>query len=105
MQGKVYVGYYPQEKLFGFSDVSRIVRFFALRPQIQERLTAQIADSLATLLGHEEVAVAIKAHQACMSMRGSEDTHSSTTTHVLRGSFQTNPLSQQEFFAALRNAR
>lgn len=101
MHGKAYVAYIPQGKLIGLSKIPRIVRYFAKRPQVQERLTAQIADSLSLLLGHENVAVSLLAEHFCVIARGIEDEHSHTITNELRGDFFTNPLLRREFFEAV----
>lgn len=101
MHGVVYVAYVPNKKLIGLSKIPRIVKFFASRPQVQERLTAQIADSLATLLETEDVAVSINAQHFCVIARGIENTNSHTITNVLRGSFDTDPELRREFFESI----
>lgn len=101
MIGTAYVAYIPNGKLIGLSKIPRIVRFFACRPQVQERLTSQIADSLAILLGTENVAVSMSAKHFCIIARGIEDTESVTVTNVLRGDFDTNEAIRREFFEAI----
>lgn len=103
MSGFVYVAYVPNHKIIGISKLPRIVRYFANRPQLQERLTAQIADSLAILLESEDVAVSVSANHQCVMARGVQDENNHTTTFVLRGQFKTNEGIRQEFFEALRN--
>lgn len=98
MQGVAYVGYIPNKKLIGLSKIPRIVRYFARRPQLQERLTAQIADCLSLLLDTEDVAVTISATHYCVLARGIEDEHSRTDTNVLRGAFYNDPSRRREFF-------
>lgn len=101
MNGTAFVAYLPNDKLIGLSKIPRLVRFFARRPQLQERLTAQIADSLAILLETEHVAVSIVAQHFCIIARGIEDTESRTITNVLRGDFDTNIEMRREFFEAI----
>lgn len=97
MMGTAYIGYVPNQKLLGLSKFARVVRYFASRPQLQERLNAQIADALAQLLQTENVAVMLNASHLCMVARGVEDHASMATTHVLRGRFQENALLRQAF--------
>lgn len=101
MNGTAYVAYIPNGKLIGLSKIPRIVRFFACRPQVQERLTAQIADSLAILLDTEDVAVSLKAQHFCIIARGIEDTESHAITNVLRGNFDNDPSLRKEFFESI----
>ncbi|NGX43012.1 MAG: GTP cyclohydrolase 1 [Chlamydiae bacterium] len=103
MSGVAYVAYLPKEKLIGLSKIPRIVKFFARRPQIQERLTVQIADSLATLLETEDVAVSITAEHFCVAARGIEDQNGHTTTNTFRGQFDSVSSLRQEFFEAINN--
>lgn len=101
MNGTAFVAYIPNGKLIGLSKIPRIVRFFACRPQVQERLTAQIADSLAMLLETNDVAVSLTAQHFCIIARGIEDTESRTTTNVLRGAFGDDDAIRREFFEAI----
>lgn len=101
MSGTAYVAYLPNDKLLGLSKIPRIVRFFSKRPQIQERLTAQIADSLALILGTDNVAVSITAQHFCVIARGIEDECGHTITNVLRGEFDTNDALRREFFEGI----
>lgn len=101
MEGTAYVAYIPNGRLIGLSKIPRIVRFFARRPQIQERLTAQIADSLASLLNTESVAVSLSAQHHCMVARGVENESSHAITNVLRGDFDTEMVVRKEFFDAI----
>lgn len=103
MDGTAHVAYIPDGRLIGLSKIPRIVRFFAKRPQVQERLTAQIADSLAILLNSDNVAVSITAKHYCVIARGVEDESSHTTTNVLRGQFNTNVSLRKEFFEGIRS--
>lgn len=99
--GTAYIAYIPKDKVIGLSKIPRLVKFFSQRPQIQERLTAQIADSLSTLLGTENVAVSISAQHYCMISRGIEDAASWTTTNVLKGDFETDVHTREQFFEAI----
>lgn len=101
MNGTAYVAYIPNGKLIGLSKIPRIVRFFACRPQVQERLTAQVADSLSILLETQSIAVSLTAQHFCIVARGIEDTESRTTTNVLRGEFDHNDVTRREFFEAI----
>ncbi|MFT4552828.1 MAG: GTP cyclohydrolase I [Chlamydiales bacterium] len=101
-QGKAHVAYIPNGHVIGLSKINRIVNYFAKRPQIQERLTAQIADSLATILQTENVAVSLTAKHACVSSRGIQDQSSMTTTNFLRGHFKNAEHLRKEFFEGIR---
>ncbi len=102
--GTAYVAYIPRKKLIGLSKIPRIMKFFAKRPQLQERLGAQVADCLSTLLETPSVAVSITAQHYCMIARGIEDFTSHTTTNVLKGEFRDNPEMQKQFFEAINRA-
>lgn len=101
MNGTAYIAYLPDKKLIGLSKIPRIVRFFSRRPQVQERLTAQIADSMAILLNTDDIAVSIAAYHYCVIARGIEDALSHTITNVLRGQFDTNADLRREFFEGI----
>lgn len=99
--GFAHVAYVPGDKLIGISKIPRIVRFFAARPQLQERLTAQIADCLALLLGINDVAVSIHARHYCVIARGIQDQNSQMITNVLRGKFNGDEILRREFFEGI----
>lgn len=99
--GTACVAYLPKNKLIGLSKIPRIVRFFAKRPQVQERLSAQIADCLSQILDTEDVAVTITSQHYCIAARGIEDESGYCTTQVLRGQFDSDPQRRQEFFDAV----
>ena len=80
--GKAHVAYISSGKVIGLSKLNRIVEYFCKRPQVQERLTMQIAGELKRVLETDDVAVIIDAKHLCVSTRGVRDTHSSTD-HVL----------------------
>ena len=102
MVGKAYVAYLPNKKLIGLSKIPRIVRYFSRRPQIQERLTAQIADSLSLLLDTEDVAVVTQATHYCVLARGVEDEQNHTTTQVLKGCFSSEEMWQRNLFDQIK---
>ncbi len=85
--GKVHVAYLSNGHVLGLSKIHRIVRHFARRPQVQERLTIQIADYLMKVLNTEHVAVIVDAEHLCVSSRGIEDHTSSTITSSFKGKF------------------
>lgn len=98
MSGFAYVAYLPGNRLIGISKIHRLVRYFAARPQLQERLTAQIADSLAILLQTDNVAISVNARHYCVIARGIQDENSHTITNVLRGQFSREETLRREFF-------
>lgn len=98
MIGTADVAYIPHGRIIGLSKINRIVRYFAKRPQLQERLTHQIHDSLKAILGTEDLAVSIKAKHYCVAIRGVEDKASSTETYALSGKLKSDKQLRQEFF-------
>ncbi len=86
--GKAHVAYISSGKVIGLSKLNRIVQFFAKRPQVQERLTVQIAEELKRVLESDDVAVYIEATHLCVSSRGIQDINSSTVTASYSGKFQ-----------------
>ena len=86
--GKAHVAYISNGKVIGLSKINRIVDFFARRPQVQERLTVQIAEELKKVLQTEDVAVAITADHMCVTLRGIKDQDSSTYTSSFHGKFK-----------------
>ncbi|WP_153912729.1 GTP cyclohydrolase I FolE [Shewanella sp. TC10] len=99
IDGLADVAYIPKKKIIGLSKLNRLVRFFAQRPQVQERLTQQVLVALQTLLETDDVAVSINATHYCVKSRGVMDTQSHTTTSALGGCFKNNPASRAEFFS------
>ncbi|CAK3644283.1 MULTISPECIES: GTP cyclohydrolase I FolE [Vibrio] len=97
IDGLAEVAYIPETKILGLSKINRIVRFFAQRPQVQERLTQQILVAIQTLVETENVAVTIKATHYCVKSRGVMDANSETSTTALGGIFKTNPQTRAEF--------
>jgi GTP cyclohydrolase I len=102
IQGFATVAYIPSKKVIGLSKINRVVDYFSKRPQVQERLTKQIADCLQKVLQTDDVAVHINAKHFCVISRGVEDLHSSTTTCDLRGEFKTSADTRSEFLAHAR---
>lgn len=86
--GKAHVAYISRGRVIGLSKINRVVEYFAKRPQVQERLTVQIAHYLKDALQTEDVAVLVDAKHLCVSSRGVEDTTSSTITATYLGRFQ-----------------
>ena len=87
--GKAHVAYISSGKVIGLSKLNRIVQYYAKRPQVQERLTNQIAEDLKRILGTENVAVIIDAKHLCVSSRGIKDESSATVTSYYGGKFNT----------------
>lgn len=98
--GKAHVAYKPNGKVAGLSKLNRIVQYYAKRPQVQERLTLQIAEELKNSLSTEDVAVCIEATHLCVSSRGVQDITSSTTSSSYHGIFQQDRY-RQEFLVYL----
>jgi GTP cyclohydrolase I len=97
--GVAHVGYLPGERILGLSKLARIVEHFACRPQVQERLTKQVADWLSDQLDPKGVGVVIEAEHSCMTLRGVQAAGSSTVTSTLLGALREDARSRQEFFA------
>ncbi|MBW7847000.1 MAG: GTP cyclohydrolase I FolE [Bacteroidales bacterium] len=98
--GKVHVAYFPGKKVIGLSKINRIVQYYAKRPQVQERLTEQIAQALKDIFKHNNVAVVIEADHLCVASRGIKDTESSTITASFSGEFEKETV-KQEFLSHL----
>ncbi len=97
--GRASVAYIPGERIVGLSKIARVVRILSSRPQVQERLTNQIADSIERVLNPRGVAVRVECAHMCMSLRGIKDSDSTMVTTVTRGLFRTNPSTRAEFLA------
>jgi GTP cyclohydrolase IA len=93
--GKAHVAYFATGKVVGLSKLNRIVQYYARRPQVQERLTEQIADELKNMLDTQDVAVVMDADHLCVASRGVRDTSSSTITASYHGKFK-DPMIRQE---------
>jgi GTP cyclohydrolase I len=97
--GVAHVGYLPGERIVGLSKLARLVEHFAARPQIQERLTKQVAECLATRLRAQGVGVVLEAEHSCMTLRGVRAHGAKTVTSALLGTLRADPRSRAEFFA------
>ncbi|QGZ89092.1 GTP cyclohydrolase I FolE [Microcystis aeruginosa] len=102
--GRAHVAYIPNGKVIGLSKIARICEMYARRLQVQERLTAQIADALLGLLQPQGVAVVIEATHMCMVMRGVEKPGSWTSTSAVRGIFADSAKTRQEFMSLIRHS-
>lgn len=102
--GKAHIAYMPHSKVIGLSKINRLVQYYAKRPQVQERLTMQIADALKAILGHEDVALVIEADHLCVASRGIKDTNSVTVTAVYSGGFEAEK-PKQEFLSYIYNRK
>ena len=100
--GKAHVGYFSSGKVIGLSKINRIVQYYSKRPQVQERLTVQIANAMKDALKTEDVAVVIDATHLCVSSRGVGDTSSTTGTAHFSGKF-TEQRTRQEFLDFINN--
>jgi len=98
--GKAHIAYISAGKVVGLSKINRIVQYYAKRPQVQERMTIQIANAMKEALDTDDVAVVINADHLCVSSRGVQDVSSSTTTAEFCGKFE-NQSTRQEFFKYL----
>jgi GTP cyclohydrolase I len=96
--GKAHVAYIPNDdgRVIGLSKFARLVDGYARRPQVQERLTSQVADALQASLGPKGVMVVVEAEHLCMSMRGVRKAGSTTVTSAVRGLFRTNVSTREE---------
>jgi len=101
--GHAHVGYISSGKVIGLSKINRLVDYFSRRPQVQERLTNQILESLKEALETEDVIVVIEAKHHCVSSRGIEDPHSSTTTLGYSGAFEDTD-TRNEFMRLITNS-
>jgi len=105
--GVAHVGYIPNEKgqITGLSKLARLVDLYARRPQVQERMTSQIADGLMSVLEPNGVIVVIEAEHLCMSMRGVRKPGAKTVTSAVRGSFRDNTGTRAEAMSLLVGRR
>jgi GTP cyclohydrolase IA len=103
--GLAHVGYIPSGRVVGASKIGRVVEILAKRPQLQERLTTQIANTIVSVLEPKGVAVIIQAEHLCMTMRGVKKPGSNIITSAMRGLFQKNPLTRSEFLSLVQGSR
>jgi len=100
--GRAHVGYVPDGRIVGASKIARLVDILARRPQVQERLTSQIADCLMEGLRPQGVAVVVEAEHLCLSMRGVKKPGTVMVTSALRGVFRRRGVTRAEFLSLLR---
>ena len=100
--GMVHIGYIPKGRVVGASKLGRVVEILAKRPQLQERLTTQIADTIVEALQPQGVAVVIEAEHLCMTMRGVKKPGSNIVTSAMRGSFRTRAVTRAEFLSLIK---
>lgn len=101
--GKAHIAYIPGEKVLGLSKLNRITQYFAQRPQVQERLTQQIANAIAFITDSQDVMVVVEAAHTCVSQRGIKDTNSTTVTACCLGTFgEHNSELRKEVMANIR---
>jgi GTP cyclohydrolase IA len=101
--GTAHVGYIPAGRIVGLSKLARVVEGFARRPQLQERLTSQIADAIDDTLKPRGVGVIIEAQHFCMIVRGVKKPGSTMVTSAMRGLFRSNPPTRAEFLSFVRD--
>ena len=103
--GKVHIGYLPSNRVVGISKLARVVEVFAKRMQIQERLTAQIGDTIQEVLQPRGVGVVIEAAHQCMTTRGVRKPGVSMVSSHMLGSFRDDPTTRQEFLSIIGDSR
>jgi GTP cyclohydrolase I len=102
-QGRAHVGYLPDRRVVGISKLARVVRGFSRRLQIQEKLTAEIAEAICDVLQPKGVGVVVTAEHSCMTMRGVNTPGSKLTTSTLLGVVRDDPRTRNEFLEYVRN--
>lgn len=103
--GHAHIAYIPQGRVVGVSKLARLVEGYARRPQVQERLTSEIADALMDALQPDGCGVVIEATHTCMTIRGIQKPGSTMITSAVRGGFRRRPETRAEFFAIVRGGR
>jgi GTP cyclohydrolase I len=103
--GHAHVGYIPKGRVVGLSKLARLVEGYARRPQVQERLTSEIADALMEELQPDGCGVVIEAVHTCMTIRGIQKPGSTMITSAMRGGFKRRPETRAEFLAIIRSNR
>jgi GTP cyclohydrolase I len=99
--GRAHIAYLPHQRVVGISKLARVVEVFARRLQIQERITAEIANTLERVLRPQGVAVVIEGTHGCMTSRGVRQSEATMVTSRMLGVFRDNPATRQEFLAAI----
>ena len=100
--GVAHVGYVPEGRVAGLSKIARVVDVLARRPQMQERLTSQVADTIMEALQPDGVAVVMEAEHLCMTMRGVQKPGTQVITSAIRGGFRRRAVTRSEFLALVR---
>lgn len=100
--GQAHVGYLPAGRIVGLSKIARALEIFARRPQVQERLTTQLAECIGDVLGARGVGVVIEAEHTCMTARGIKKPGATMVTSVMRGLFRDDVNTRQEFLGLIR---
>jgi len=100
--GLAHVGYIPKGRIVGASKLARAVEILAKRPQLQERLTSQVAEAIVDALAPNGVGVVIQAEHMCMTLRGVKKPGSKIVTSAMRGLFRTNPATRAEFLSLVQ---
>jgi GTP cyclohydrolase IA len=100
--GVAHVGYIPEGSVVGISKIARVVEGFAKRPQLQERLTGQVADCIMQAVNPDGVAVVIEAEHLCMTMRGVRKQGSRMVTSAMRGGFRRQSVTRAEFLSLVQ---
>ncbi|GAB4339355.1 MAG: GTP cyclohydrolase I FolE [Dehalococcoidia bacterium] len=100
--GEAHVGYVPDGRVVGISKLARVVEAYARRPQLQERLTSQVAETIMNVLQPDGVAVVVEAEHLCMTMRGVRKPGSRMVTSAMRGQFKRSSVTRAEFLSLVR---
>lgn len=103
--GRAHIGYIPQGRVVGLSKLARVVEGYARRPQVQERLTSEIADALMDELEPDGCGVVIEAVHTCMTIRGIKKAGATMITSAMRGGFRRRPETRAEFLSIIRGGR
>jgi GTP cyclohydrolase IA len=103
--GKAHIAYLPSGRVVGLSKLARIVEAVSHKPQVQERMTEELADLVMGELDARGAGVILVAHHSCMSLRGVRKTGTSCVTSAMRGTFQTNPATRTEFLSLVHGPR
>lgn len=102
--GHVHIGYIPEGRVVGLSKLARLVEGYARRPQVQERLTSEIADAIMEELAPDGCGVVVEATHTCMTIRGIKKAGASMVTSAMRGGFRRRPETRAEFLAIVRHS-
>jgi GTP cyclohydrolase I len=103
--GRAHIGYIPQGRVVGLSKLARVVEGYARRPQVQERLTSEIADAIMEELRPDGCGVVIEAVHTCMTIRGIKKAGATMITSAMRGGFRRRPETRAEFMTFIRGGR